>query len=140
MDKSRRDYEDKLKGLDLGESLRGTENHYSEEKFWDKIMKYGKKAGKKTIYFSLLLYYTAKNPAVPKSSKMIIIGALSYLIFPIDLIPDFIPVVGLADDASVIAMAVYKVVSHIDEGVKDKAKQKLNSFFGENTDYESFDI
>ena len=103
-------------------------------------MKYGKKAGKKTIYFSLLLYYTAKSPAVPKSSKMIIIGALSYLIFPVDLIPDFIPVVGLADDASVIAMAVYKVISHIDEGVKNKAKQKLNSFFGENTDYENFDI
>ncbi len=42
---------------------------------------------------------------------MIIVGALSYLIFPVDLIPDFIPVVGLVDDASVIAAAVYKVIS-----------------------------
>ena len=96
----------------------------------------GKQAGKKTIYFSLLLFYTAKNPAVPKSSKLIIVGALSYLIFPVDLIPDFIPVVGLADDATVIAAAVYKVVSHIDDDVKNKAKQKLNGFFGKNTDYE----
>lgn len=102
-----------------------------EKRFWRKIMKYAKKAGEKTIYYSLLLFYTAKSPNVPKSSKMIIIGALSYLVFPVDLIPDFIPVVGLADDSVMIATAVYKVMSHIDEDVKNKAKLKLNSIFGE---------
>lgn len=114
-------------------------NDYSDEKFWDKVKNYGKKAGKKTIYYALLLYYTAKNPAVPKSSKMIIVGALSYLIFPIDLIPDFIPVVGLVDDASVITAALFKVISHIDEGVKNKAKQKMTGIFGSNVDYDKFD-
>ena len=111
------------------------EKEYSDDKFWDKLVKYGGKAGKKTIYYSLLLFYSAKNPAVPKSSKLIIIGALSYLIIPIDLIPDFIPVIGLADDASVIAAAVYKVVSHIDDGVKNQAKQKMNRFFGDEGHY-----
>lgn len=101
--------------------------------FWDKVMKYSKKAGEKTIYFSLLLFYTAKSPAVPKSSKMIIVGALSYLIFPVDLIPDFIPVVGLADDSAVVAGAVYKVMSHVDDEVKSKAKQKLSMIFKEST-------
>lgn len=106
-------------------------NLEGNKRFWGKVMKYGKQAGKKTIYYSLLLFYTAKNPAVPKSSKMIIVGALSYLIFPVDLIPDFVPVVGLADDGAVIAAAVYKVMSHIDDDVKNKAKQKLNGIFGE---------
>ncbi|MCZ2257913.1 YkvA family protein [Sporosarcina sp. G11-34] len=106
------------------------EKSYSDEKFWDKLMKYGKKIGEQTVYSSLLLFYTAKNPAVPKSTKMIIIGALSYLVLPVDLIPDFVPVVGLADDASVIAAAVYKVVSHIDDGVKEQAKNRTKKLFG----------
>lgn len=101
----------------------------SDRRFWNRLMNYGKKASKKTVYYSLLLFYTAKNPAVPKSAKMIIVGAISYLIFPIDLIPDFIPAVGLVDDASIIAAAVYKVVSHIDDGVKQQATHKVNQFF-----------
>ncbi|AMQ08472.1 hypothetical protein AZE41_07190 [Sporosarcina psychrophila] len=107
-----------------------TENHYSDEKFWGKMMKYGKLAGKTTVYYSLLLFYVAKSPEVPKSTKMIIVGALSYLIFPIDLIPDFIPVVGLVDDAGVIAAAVFKVISYIDEDIKNKAKVKMNTLLG----------
>lgn len=95
-------------------------------RFWNKVMKYGKKAGEKTIYYSLLLFYTAKSPAVPKSAKMIIVGAISYLIFPVDLIPDFVPAVGLADDSAVVAAAVYKVMSHIDDDIKNQAQQKLN--------------
>ena len=123
------DYEEILKTMDSDEVIQNMDNHYSDNKFWRKLLKFGKKAGEKTVYFSLLLYYTAKDPSVPKSSKLIIVGALSYLIFPVDLIPDFIPMVGLADDATVIATAVYKVVSHIDDDIKNKAKQKLNGFF-----------
>ena len=119
----------------INERIFDAEGFYLKEnkRFWNKVMKYGEKAGKKTIYYSLLLFYSAKNPAVPKSSKMIIVGALSYLLFPVDLIPDFVPVVGLADDGAVIAAAVYKVMSHIDDDVKNKAKLKLNGIFTDST-------
>ncbi|AOV07164.1 YkvA family protein [Sporosarcina ureilytica] len=110
------------------------ENHVTDEKFWNKLVKFGKQIGEKTVYYSLLLYYTAKSPTVPKSSKMIIVGALSYLIFPVDAIPDFIPVVGLADDSAVIAAAVYKVFQHIDDHIKNQAKEKLASVFGDTSD------
>ena len=113
--------------------------HYSEEKFWDKLKKYGKKAGEKSVYYSLLLYYTAQNPAVPKSAKLTIVGALGYLIFPVDLIPDFIPVVGLADDASLIVYALYQVISHIDEATKQRAHEKMKSWFGDNYNSEEMD-
>ena len=105
------------------------ESHYLDRSFLGKVKKYGEKAGKKTVYYSLLLFYAAKSSEVPKSSKMLIVGALSYLIFPIDLIPDFIPVVGLADDAFIVATAVYKVMSHIDADIKNKAKQKMANIF-----------
>lgn len=103
----------------------------NDQKFWNKLMKFGKKIGEKTAYYSLLLYYAAKSPDVPKSSKMIIVGALSYLIFPVDLIPDFIPVVGLADDSAAIATAVYKISQHIDGKIENQAKEKLASIFKE---------
>lgn len=104
----------------------------NDKKFWNKMRGYGKRAGRKTAYYSLLLFYTAKSPGVPKSTKLIIVGALSYLIFPIDLIPDFIPVIGLADDATVVAAAVYKVFSHIDDSIKNKASQKVTKLLGED--------
>lgn len=100
-----------------------------EQRFWQKLIHFAKGIGEKTVYYSLLLYYTAKNPAVPKSTKLIIIGALSYLIFPVDFIPDFIPVVGFADDGAVIAAAVYKVYTHIDEPIKFLAKEQTEKIF-----------
>src|SRR4051812_24572537 len=139
MMKKQIDYENRLKNFDPEPSMHETENHYSDEKFWDKVIKYGKQAGKTTVYYSLLFFYTAKSPEVPKSSKMIIVGALSYLIFPVDLIPDFIPVVGLADDASVVVAAVYKVISHIDDDIKRKAKVKLNKLLGGKFNDEEID-
>jgi uncharacterized membrane protein YkvA (DUF1232 family) len=139
MMKKQKNYEDILKNFDPESNIEGTENHYSDEKFWGKVMKYGKQAGKATVYYSLLLFYTAKSPEVPKSSKMIIVGALSYLIFPVDLIPDFIPVVGLVDDASIILAAVYKVISYIDDDIKNKAKVKMTKLLGAKFDDEEID-
>jgi uncharacterized membrane protein YkvA (DUF1232 family) len=139
MVKKQKNYENKLTNLDLESSMQETEKHYSDEKFWDKVMKYGRLVGKTTVYYSLLLFYTAKSPEVPKSSKMIIVGALSYLIFPVDLIPDFIPVVGLVDDASVVAAAVYKVISHIDDDIKRKAKVKMIKLLGSEFNDEEID-
>lgn len=136
---NKQNYEEKLKNFDPESTIATTDNHYSDKRFWNKVKNYGKQAGKQTVYYSLLLFYTAKSPTVPKSSKMIVVGALSYLIFPVDLIPDFIPVVGLVDDASVIAAAVMKIIQHIDDDVKNKAKQQLVKLFGDDGDYGDID-
>lgn len=120
-----------LKKLDPQTQIESSRIHYFDDKFWSKLLKYSKKAGEKTVYTSLLLYFTAQNPAVPKSAKLTILGALGYLILPIDVIPDFIPVIGLVDDASVIAYALYQVLSHIDEPTKQLAHNKMKSWFGQ---------
>lgn len=120
-----------LQKLDPQAQIESSRIHYFDDKFWSKLMKYSKKAGEKTVYTSLLLYFTAQNPAVPKSAKLTILGALGYLILPVDVIPDFIPVIGLADDASIIAYALYQVLSHIDEPTKQRAHNKMNSWFGQ---------
>lgn len=47
---------------------------------------------------------------VPTSVRLLILGLLAYLILPIDLVPDFIPVLGYADDVIVVAVVLRAVI------------------------------
>lgn len=56
------------------------------------------------IFFLMLKdFFTRKYTEVPVGTIMAIAGSLLYVLAPIDIIPDFIPVVGFLDDAGVIA-------------------------------------
>ncbi|MDZ5144836.1 YkvA family protein, partial [Microbacterium testaceum] len=48
----------------------------------------------------------AVDPAVPRATRWWLIGLLAYLLSPIDLVPDFLPMIGYADDAVVVAIAL----------------------------------
>jgi uncharacterized membrane protein YkvA (DUF1232 family) len=50
------------------------------------------------------------DPRVPRSRKVVIGGLVLYLAMPIDLVPDFIPVVGQLDDAIVVALVLRTVL------------------------------
>jgi uncharacterized membrane protein YkvA (DUF1232 family) len=108
------------------------EKHFSSEAFFKKIGKYAKEAGIKAIYSGLLLYYAFESPNTPKRAKAVIIGALGYLIFPLDIVADILPVVGFVDDLGVLGFALAQVAMNIDDTVKQKAKDKLKDLFGEN--------
>ena len=57
--------------------------------------------------FSLLKDWMAgRYPVIPWTVVATLVGALLYVLSPLDLIPDFIPVVGFTDDAGVFAMAL----------------------------------
>jgi len=47
-----------------------------------------------------------RDPRVPRNAKIALVGTVAYLASPIDLIPDFIPVVGPVDDAFVAALVL----------------------------------
>lgn len=104
---------------------------YSEPKLFDKIKKFTKKAGIKVIYLALLLFYTLQQPETPRKAKSVIIGALGYFIFPMDLIPDFIPIAGFSDDLTALAGALVMVAMHVNEDTKRKAKERLRIWFGD---------
>ena len=50
------------------------------------------------VYTALILYYTLESDKVSLKDKALIVGALGYLISPLDVIPDAIPIAGLGDD------------------------------------------
>ena len=105
------------------------QSEYSDSKFWNKIKELAKKAGSEVVYLALLLYYVLKSPDVPVEQKLIIIGALGYLICPLDLIPDFIPVAGYSDDAAALIAAVKMVHDSITPEIEEQARSKANSLF-----------
>ena len=80
----------------------------------------------------MILYYTLQDPEgkVPAWAKAVVIGALGYLISPLDAIPDFIPGVGFVDDLAVLAGAIATIASNIPQEALDRAEAKMNGWLG----------
>lgn len=114
--------------------------HYSEIGLWDKIGTFAKKAGIKTIYIVLLLYYALQSDKISAKHKALIYGALGYFILPVDLVPDLIPFAGLTDDFAALAAALASMAMSIDAEIKQRAKDKLHDWFGDYDDNEIKDV
>lgn len=96
-------------------------DNYSDSGFWNKV----KKLGKKVLKPALQLYYVMKESSTPLDTKGLIIGALGYLILPIDLIPDFIPVAGYTDDLTALLAVVKMCKEHITPEIERKVRKDL---------------
>lgn len=57
-----------------------------------------------------LLRRLAVDPDVPRGVRWGLVSLIGYLLLPIDLVPDFIPIVGYADDAVLVALGLRWVV------------------------------
>ena len=75
----------------------------------------------------LAAWYCAFDRDTPLQVKAALIGALAYFVLPFDVIPDFLPVLGFADDAAVLATALRLVASHILPAHRDAARRTLES-------------
>lgn len=115
----------------MSEQNEGFAGDYSDSSFWEKVKGAAKVAGVEVIGKALQLYYTMQQPATPVWAKTVIVGALGYLISPVDGMPDVIPFIGYSDDLGVIVAAVATVSSHISGDVKNMAKAKLQDWFGD---------
>ena len=111
--------------------LQKYEQHYNDSSFLDKITKYGKLIGINALYKAVQLWFVLQKPDVPASTKAVIMGALGYLIAPLDFLPDLMPVLGYTDDFVAITFALIKVQGYIDEEVERKSKNLVAKIFGE---------
>jgi uncharacterized membrane protein YkvA (DUF1232 family) len=59
------------------------------------------------------LYLAARDPRVPWVAKAVAIAVAAYALSPIDLIPDFIPVLGYLDDLIIVPLGIALVVRMI---------------------------
>lgn len=65
-----------------------------------------RKTFEKLEYETYALYLSYKDPRVPWYIKIILILFLGYILSPIDLIPDFIPIVGYLDDFILVTLGI----------------------------------
>lgn len=105
---------------------------FSANDFVEKISRIAKRAGAKLVYSAFVLYYTLQSDKVSTADKAIIIGALGYMISPLDVIPDAIPIAGLTDDLAVLIYVLRKVWANVDPEIQAKAKDKLSKWFDED--------
>ena len=70
------------------------------------------------------LYYAWQNPGVGPLPRIVILTALGYALSPVDLIPDFIPVLGYADDLIIIPALIALSVRLIPEPVMEESRRK----------------
>jgi uncharacterized membrane protein YkvA (DUF1232 family) len=107
-------------------------NRFSQSDFVEKISRVAKRAGAKLVYAALILFYTLQSDKISLKDKALIIGALGYLISPVDVVPDAIPIAGLSDDLAVLIYVLKMVWTDIDPEIQQRAKDKLNEWFDED--------
>jgi len=107
-------------------------NRFSQSDFVEKISRVAKRAGAKLVYAALILFYTLQSDKISLKDKALIIGALGYLISPLDVVPDAIPIAGLSDDLAVLIYVLKMVWTEIDPEIQQRAKDKLSEWFDED--------
>jgi len=64
-----------------------------------------------------LLYRMMRDPRVSRADKLILAGAIVYVITPFDFIPDFIPFIGQVDDIYLVAIVLLRFINRASEDV-----------------------
>lgn len=108
--------------------------NYSESDFDDKIKSFGNKLGGKIcgdFFFLRDLVKDKQSPLYTKNKQLlpIILGVLGYFILPVDIIPDFIPVAGLSDDALALATVIKLLTGKEFEPYRTKSKEEADNLF-----------
>ena len=106
----------KEKALKLSKTLSSDFNE-------DETKEFAKKHTNAPWYHDFMILFhmiTDKNYTLDKSTYLMIAGALAYVVFPIDIIPDFIVGVGFLDDAFVLGFIMKQLSTEIDKYKKFK--------------------
>ena len=73
------------------------------------------------------VYYAARNPATPRMVRLLALAVAAYALSPIDLIPDFIPVIGYLDDLLIVPLGLLIVIRLLPETVLAAARVKADA-------------
>jgi uncharacterized membrane protein YkvA (DUF1232 family) len=73
------------------------------------------------------LYYAFKDPRVPFFVKLFLALIIGYALSPIDLIPDFIPILGYLDDLILIPAGIALAIRMIPKGVLEECREKAGA-------------
>jgi uncharacterized membrane protein YkvA (DUF1232 family) len=73
---------------------------------------------------TLALYFAARDPRTPWLARLLVAGLVAYALSPIDLIPDFVPVLGFLDDVVILSVGVALALRMIPAAVMAEARTR----------------
>ena len=80
----------------------------------------------------LMLWFTTKNPKVPLAPKVICIFIVAYALSPIDLVPDFIPILGFVDDLLLLPILIWLAVRLIPNVILQESRIQADQWLIQN--------
>jgi uncharacterized membrane protein YkvA (DUF1232 family) len=84
---------------------------------------------------TLALYLASLHPQVPWYAKAVMAVVVAYALSPIDLIPDFIPILGLLDDLILVPLGIALAIRLIPSGVMEECRQKATTLIARPTNW-----
>ena len=75
------------------------------------------------------LYLAARDPRTPWYAKLLVAGIVAYAVSPIDLIPDFVPVLGYLDDLILIPAGIALAVKLVPDSVLTDCRAQAQEIF-----------
>lgn len=72
----------------------------------------------------LTLYLASRDPRVPFAAKVVLIITVAYAFSPIDLIPDFIPILGYLDDLLILPLGIWLAIKLIPAPILAQYRQQ----------------
>jgi Uncharacterized conserved protein len=82
---------------------------------------------------TLVVYFAARDPRTPWLARLLALGIAAYALSPIDLIPDFIPVVGYLDDLLIVPLGLMLVLRLLPAEVRMAAQAQASAAVGRPT-------
>jgi uncharacterized membrane protein YkvA (DUF1232 family) len=98
-------------------NISGFSQHFSDSDFYRKL----REINGTLLEYALLLYLIMTDDDTPVAVKLLITGALGYLIWPWDVIPDVIPFIGYSDDLAVLAGLLCSLDRYITPELRERA-------------------
>ena len=75
------------------------------------------------------LYLASKRDDVPWYAKLVILLVVGYALSPIDLIPDFIPILGYLDDIIILPIGIMLAIRLIPSNIMDECREQSENIF-----------
>lgn len=78
------------------------------------------------------VHLACKDPRVPWYAKILIALVVAHTLSPIDLIPDFIPILGYLDDLVIAPLGISLALKMIPEDVMAESRERAQAIVGQN--------
>jgi uncharacterized membrane protein YkvA (DUF1232 family) len=96
------------------------------------LMRLLRRAGRTIARPALECFEMLIDGSTPHQARITVLAALTYLVLPLDLIPDFIPAAGFADDMVALTALLGLCTRHVTPVIKERAQRRLDQWFPQN--------